>query len=61
MIKLDDIIEELEFMNDETEIDIYYNLDTKKIFCSNIGELEDITEDELDELFENSIMFPTKY
>lgn len=48
-------------MNDETGPDIYYNPDTKETFCSNIGDFEDITEDELDELFENSIMLPTKY
>ena len=28
---------------------------------SNIGDFEDLSEDELDELFEKSIMLPTRY
>ena len=58
-IELDKVIEALEFTNDE--IEYYYNPDTEEIFMSNIGEFENLTEDELDELFEKSIMLPTRY
>ena len=43
------------------EIEYYYNPDTEEIFMSNIGEIESLNEDELDELFEKSIMLPTRY
>lgn len=58
-IKLSEVIDALDFTNDE--IEYYYNPDTKEIFMSNIGDFEDINEDELDELFEKSIMLPTRY
>lgn len=58
-LKLDKVIETLEFTNNE--IEYYYNPDTEKIFISNIGEFEKLTEDELEELFEKSIMLPTRY
>lgn len=58
-VKLNKVIDALDFINDE--IEYYYNPDTEEIFMSNIGELEDLDEDELDELFEKSIMLPTRY
>ena len=59
MIKLSEVIDALDFTNDE--IEYYYNPDDSKIFMSNIGEIETLNEDELDELFEKSIMLPTRY
>ena len=58
-VKLSEVIDALDFTNDE--IEYYYNPDTEEIFMSNIGDFEDLTEDELDELFEKSIMLPTRY
>ena len=58
-VKLSEVIDALEFTNDE--IEYYYNLDNGEIFMSNIGEFENLNEDELDELFEKSIMLPTRY
>ncbi len=58
-IELDKVIEALKFTN--IEIKYYYNPDTEEIFMSNIGEFENLTEDELDELFEKSIILPTRY
>ena len=59
MVTLFKIIEGLEMVNDE--IDCYYNPENDEIFLSNIGEYENINEDELDELFEKSIILPTQY
>lgn len=42
-------------------VDCYYNSEKDEIFLSNIGEYEDLTEDEIDELFEKSIILPTQY
>lgn len=42
-------------------VDCYYNPEKDKIFLSNIGEYEELTEDEIDELFEESIILPTQY
>lgn len=58
-VKLTEVIDALDFTNDE--IEYYYNPDTEEIFMSNIGDFEDLNEDELDELFEKSIMLPTRY
>lgn len=59
MVTLSKIIEGLEMVSDID--DCYYNPEEDKIFLSNIGEYEDLTEDELDELFEKSIILPTQY
>ena len=59
MVTLSKIIEGLEMVNDE--IDCYYNPKKDEIFLSNIGEYENLNEDELDELFEKSIILPTQY
>ena len=58
-VKLNEVIDALDFTNDE--IEYYYNPDTEEIFMSNIGDFETLNEDELDELFEKSIMLPTRY
>lgn len=58
-VKLSEIIDALDFTNDE--IEYYYNPDNGEIFMSNIGDYENLSEDELDELFEKSIMLPTRY
>ena len=58
-VKLSEIIDALDFTNDE--IEYYYNPDSGEIFMSSIGDCENLSEDELDELFEKSIMLPTRY
>lgn len=42
-------------------VDCYYNPNKDEIFLSNIGEYEELSEDEIDELFEESIILPTQY
>lgn len=59
MIKLEKIIEGLEMVDNIA--DCYYNPEKDEIFLSNIGEYEELTEDEIDELFEKSIILPTQY
>ena len=59
MIKLDKIIDGLEMVDNIT--DCYYNPEKDEIFLSNIGEVENLSEDELDELFEKSIILPKQY
>ena len=59
MIKLEKVIDALESTDDIN--DYYYNPENNEIFMSNIGEYTNLNEDELDELFENSIMLPTRY
>lgn len=54
-VKLSEVIDALDFTNDE--IEYYYNSDTEEIFISNIRDFEKLTKNELDELFEKSIMF----
>ena len=58
-VKLDDVIEALEFTN--MDVEYYYNPDNGEIFMSNIGEFQDLNEDELDELFEKSYALPSQY
>ena len=59
MVTLFKIIDGLEMVDDI--IDCYYNPKKDKIFLSNIGEYGDLSEDEIDELFEESIILPTQY
>ena len=59
MVNLEKVIEGLEMVDDIT--DCYYNPETDEIFLSNIGEVENLSEDELDEIFEKSIILPTQY
>ena len=59
MVKLSKIIDGLEMVGDM--VDCYYNPNKDEIFLSNIGEYGDLSEDEIDELFEESIILPTQY
>lgn len=59
MVTLSKIIEGLEMVDDIVEC--YYNPEKDEIFLSNIGEYEELTEDEIEELFEKSIILPTQY
>lgn len=59
MVTISKIIDGLEMVDDMT--DCYYNPEKDEIFLSNIGEYEELTEDEIDELFEKSIILPTQY
>ncbi|MBO4815750.1 MAG: hypothetical protein J5507_02195 [Clostridia bacterium] len=59
MVTLSKIIDGLEMVDDMN--DCYYNPEKDEIFLSNIGEYGDLTEDEIDELFEESIILPTQY
>lgn len=59
MVTLSKIIEGLEMV--DNIVDCYYNPEKDEIFLSNIGEYEELTEDEIEELFEKSIILPTKY
>lgn len=59
MVTLSKIIDGLEMVDDMT--DCYYNPKKDEIFLSNIGGYGDLSEDEIDELFEESIILPTQY
>lgn len=59
MVTLSKIIEGLEMVDDI--VVCYYNPEKDEIFLSNIGEYEELSEDEIDELFEASIILPTQY
>lgn len=59
MVTLSKIIEGLEMVDDI--VDCYYNPNKDEIFLSNIEEYEDLSEDEIDELFEKSIILPIEY
>ena len=59
MVTLSKITDGLEMV--DNIVDCYYNPEKDEIFLSNIGEYEELTEDEIDELFEKSIILPTQY
>jgi hypothetical protein len=59
MVTLSKIIDGLEMV--DNIVDCYYNQEKDEIFLSNIGEYEKLTEDEIDELFEESIILPIQY
>lgn len=59
MVTLSKIIAGLEMVDDI--VDCYYNPHKDEIFLSNIGEYEELSEDEIDELFEESFILPTQY
>lgn len=59
IVTLSKIIEGLEMV--DNIVDCYYNPEKDEIFLSNIGEYEELSEDEMDELFEKSKILPTKY
>ncbi len=58
-VKLSDVIDALDLVNPEHNA--YYNPLKNEFFYSDIGEYMDLNEDELYELFENSIVLPTNY
>ena len=58
-VKLNDVIDSLDMV--DNQIEYYYNPLTNEFFPSNIGDYENLNEDELDDLFLNSIILPTKY
>lgn len=59
MVTLSKIIEGLKMV--DNIVDYYYNPEKDEIFLSNIGEYEELSEDEIEELFEKSIILPTQY
>ena len=59
MVTLSKIIEGLEMVNNI--VDCYYNSKKDEIFLSNIGEYENLSENEINELFEESIILPTQH
>lgn len=59
MVTLSKIIEGLDMV--DNIVDCYYNPNKDEIFLSNIGEHEDLSVDEIDELFGESIILPTQY
>ena len=59
MVTLSKIIDGLEMVDDMT--DCYYNPEKDETFLSNIGEYGDLSEEEIDKLFEESIILPTQY
>ena len=59
IVALSKIIEGLEMVDDIT--DCYYDPEENKVFLSTIGNCENLSVDELDELFTRSIILPTQY
>ena len=59
MVTLSKIIEGLEMV--DNIVDCYYNPNKDEIFLSNIGDHKDLSVDEIDELFGESIILPTQY
>ena len=59
MVTLLKIIEGLEMV--DNIVDCYYNPNKDEIFLSNIGDHKDLSVDEIDELFGESIILPTQY
>ena len=59
MVTLSKIIDGLEMV--DNTIDCYYNPEKDEIFLSNIGEYGNLSEDQIDKLFEKSIILPTQY
>ncbi len=58
-VKLDDVIEMLEFVNDGMDSSAYYNDKTNEFIY--IGDYSDLSEDEKEEIYDNCIELPTKY
>ena len=58
-VKCDDVIEYLELIDDILKY--YYNPVNGDFFMSNIGDFNNYNEDELEELFKNYVMLPTRY
>ena len=58
-VNLNEVIEALDFTNDE--IEYYYNPKNGEITMLNSVILKDSNEEQLDEVFTKNIMLPTKY
>lgn len=58
-VKFDDVIEYLELIDDILKY--YYNPVNGDFFMSNIGDFNNYNEDQLEELFKNYVMLPTRY
>ncbi len=58
-VKLDNVVNSLYMVNNTTEY--YYNPIKGEFFSSNIGDYENLSEDDLEDLFENNIILPTYY
>ena len=58
-VTISKIVEGLQMVNNID--DCYHNPNKDEIFLSNIGEYENLTVDEIDKLFEESIILPTQY
>ena len=59
IVNLSKIIDGLEMVSND--IDCYYNPERDEIITSNIGEKENLTVDEIDEVLCDSIILPTSY
>lgn len=59
MIKLNEVIDGLEFVNDGLDTHAYFNPDKNEIFYIREYDTFD-NKDEFEELIENSIMLPSK-
>lgn len=59
VVELSKILEGLEMVDDITNC--YYNPKKGEIFLSNIGDCCDLSADEIDQLFEESIILPIQY
>ena len=58
-MKLDDVIEMLEFLNQDMDSSAYYNEKTNEFIYLN--QFSDMSEDELEEIYDNCIELPSKY
>lgn len=58
-VKLDDIINALEFANSGIDSNAYFNPKTKEIIY--IDEFSDMSEDEKEDIYDSCINLPTKY
>lgn len=59
MVSLNELIGEL----DELDMDFntYYNPEENEFFCDEYSDFSDLTEDEIEALYEKSILLPSKY
>ena len=58
-VKLNDVIETLEFVNDGLDSNAFYNDKTNEFIY--IGDYSDMTVEEREEVYDNCIGLPTKY
>lgn len=58
-VKLEDVIDALEFVNDGIDSSAYYNDKINKFIY--IGDYSDMSEEECEEIYDTCISLPTKY